>query len=215
MSGLRVNLGCGATPTPGFTNLDNSPTLHLSRWPKLVVWLESAHLISAKQAVFARLAAERGIRHGSAAKLPLPSGSVELLYSSHMIEHLAYEAVDLFLAEALRVLQPGGFLRLAFPDLRRMAQRYMADGDAEAFMVATGLAREHRATPLRRLQAAIIGFRGHRWMYDAASMSHRLNCAGFVDVCQPEAGTTSIPDAGDLDLREREDDSAYVEGRKP
>jgi hypothetical protein len=39
--------------------------------------------------------------------------------------------------------------------------------------------------------------------------------AGFADMKVLEAGRTSIADPGDLNLREREAESVYVEGRKP
>ena len=38
---------------------------------------------------------------------------------------------------------------------------------------------------------------------------------GFAAMKVLEAGRTSIPDPGDLNLREREAESVYVEGPKP
>ena len=52
-------------------------------------------------------------------------------------------------------------------------------------------------------------------MYDGASLSRLMSEAGFADLKVLEAGRTSIPDPGDLNLREREAESVYVEGPKP
>lgn len=47
---------------------------------------------------------------------PLPDGSVDNIYCSHVIEHIETEHVQRFFRESLRVLKPGGILRLACPD---------------------------------------------------------------------------------------------------
>lgn len=50
------------------------------------------------------------------AGLPFPDGSMEFLYSCHMMEHLhVTEAINL-LKECKRVLSPNGYMRLTLPD---------------------------------------------------------------------------------------------------
>lgn len=55
---------------------------------------------------------------------PLPWGNNELdaLFLEHVIEHITGPQVYSFLEEAYRVLKPGGVLRLAFPDIVRIAR---------------------------------------------------------------------------------------------
>jgi hypothetical protein len=54
-----------------------------------------------------------------------------------MLEHLDRHEARLFLAEAMRVLRPGGVLRLAVPDIRQLVQNYMTTGDADEFVAST------------------------------------------------------------------------------
>lgn len=58
-------------------------------------------------------------------QLPLADNSVQLVYSSHFLEHIPKPVVEVFLRECLRVLQPGGVIRLVLPDLENMARTYL------------------------------------------------------------------------------------------
>lgn len=54
----------------------------------------------------------------SLAPVPIESGTAELVYSSHTIEHLLDRHVDHMLGEAHRVLKPAGILRITAPNIR-------------------------------------------------------------------------------------------------
>lgn len=58
-------------------------------------------------------------------RLPLSDNSTQLVYSSHFLEHIPKPQVADFLSECLRVLKPGGVLRLVLPDLQNMARTYL------------------------------------------------------------------------------------------
>ncbi len=66
-----------------------------------------------------------------------------------------------------------------------------------------------------RVRLALFGFRGHKWMYDGASMANALETEGFVDATAVPAGETRIPEVAALDLLERSHSSVYVEAHKP
>jgi hypothetical protein len=52
-------------------------------------------------------------------------------------------------------------------------------------------------------------------MYDGPSLVRLLNGEGFFGARIVPPGVTGIADPGALDLRERADESVYVEARKP
>lgn len=51
--------------------------------------------------------------------LPFPIGSARFILAEHVIEHVDFRSGVRFLQECLRILEPGGVLRLAFPDITR------------------------------------------------------------------------------------------------
>jgi predicted SAM-dependent methyltransferase len=217
MNELRVNVGCGQSPTKGWRNFDNSPSLYLSKMsPLLPTLLTAVGLLRQEQFEFIQFCRKNSIEHGNAVKgLPLGSGSVEALYSSHMIEHLdRYEAV-LFLKEARRVLRHGGIIRLAVPDIRMRAEEYVREGDADQFIASTNMARPRPRKMRERLSLLIIGTRQHQWMYDGASLSRLLLEQGFISPEVLKSGETRIHEPANLNLQERCDESVYVEAINP
>ena len=96
MRPVLVNVGCGETWHPDWVNFDASPC-HPSIRP-----LDA-----------------RG-------RLPFESGSVDVCYSSHVLEHLGRVEAEHFVGECARVLKPGGILRLVVPDLEMIAREYLA-----------------------------------------------------------------------------------------
>lgn len=207
-----VNVGCGASPTPGWRNLDNSPSALLGSKPRLARLLRGLGLIDDGQVRFAEVAAQAGVQWADGSRrLPFETASVDVVYSSHMLEHLTRRAARRFLGEAHRCLKGGGFIRLAVPDLSRLVARYLAEGDADGFVERTLLADPSGETFAHRVKVAILGPRHHLWMYDGPSLARLLEAAGFHAARIVAAGATGIPDPGNLDLREREDESVYVE----
>lgn len=90
-----VNIGCGATWHPAWINMDVRP---LS--PHVRSW---------------------NVSHG----LPFENEQVDACYASHLLEHLGQEQARALLVECFRVIRRGGTLRLAVPDLERIAREYL------------------------------------------------------------------------------------------
>jgi predicted SAM-dependent methyltransferase len=91
---LKLNLGSGDAPLPGFTNVDALPDA-----PGVDV---VANLFE---------------------PLPFADGTAELIYASHVLEHLPYPDVPRILADWRRVLRDGGRLLVAVPDLDVVAEQ--------------------------------------------------------------------------------------------
>src|SRR5690606_10146239 len=60
--------------------------------------------------------------------LPLPDETADFVYSSHFLEHITYPHASKLIKECHRVLKHGGWLRIACPDLRLIANKYV-EGD--------------------------------------------------------------------------------------
>lgn len=201
---MRINLGCGQSPTPGWTNFDNSLTVKLARTP--------AALLLPGRGDYVRCVREHAIRPGNAMKIPVGDGVADVLYTSHMLEHIDRREVPAFLTQARRVLKPGGVFRIVVPDLRAAVNDYIAHGDADHFIHHTHMVHPKPATTFGKLKFAFFtGFRGHQWMYDAKSLAKLLAQAGFENPQSLRPGETTIPDPGNLNLREREEGSLYME----
>ncbi|MGH3205251.1 MAG: class I SAM-dependent methyltransferase [Streptosporangiaceae bacterium] len=215
-TGIRVNVGCGSSPTPGWVNFDNSFSVRATRWPLVVPVLARLRLLSSQSARLARVAAARNIRFAdAAARIPCASGSVSALYSSHMIEHLDRGEARAFLAEVRRILRPGGVVRIAAPDIAGLVRDYLATRDADGFIAATHMGLNRPAGLMAWMKWVLVGPRHHLWMYDGDSLARLLHEAGFAEVAIMPPGQTTMADPGALDLAERAAESVYVEAVQP
>lgn len=209
---MRINCGCGATPTAGWTNFDNSLTLLLARHPIVCRLAKMFGLLDQGQLSYFEFSKANSIFHANVVRrIPVPDSSVDVLYTSHMLEHLDLYEAGLFLTEAKRVLKSGGVLRVVVPDLRMLVNGYLAQGDADAFVAATLLAVPKPRGIFQRIKVAIIGGRHHQWMYDANSLCKLISENGYKEARALGAGETRITDCDALNLYERSDDSVYVE----
>jgi hypothetical protein len=65
-------------------------------------------------------------RHDLSRGIPMPDASCSVVYHSHLLEHLRSDDARAFLRECLRVLEPGGVIRIATPDLEAICRDYLA-----------------------------------------------------------------------------------------
>ncbi|MEI7895990.1 MAG: methyltransferase domain-containing protein [bacterium] len=212
---FRVNLGCGRTPAKGWRNFDNSYSVRLRSIPLLPGLLLNTGILLRDQYDYLQFTRVHDIEYGDILKgLPLADSSVEVLYSSHVLEHLDRQEVEAYLREARRILCPGGILRLVVPDLAMIINKYNENHDADAFVTEIYLSQLRPRTFTQRLRATVVGSRIHQWVYDGASLSAVLMKNGFIDPTVLKPGETTIPDPGEFNLSERADVSLYVEARK-
>ena len=212
----RINVGCGQSPTAGWTNYDNSPRAAAAHIPFVASLVDRFGLLTRQHRDFMRVALARDIRYADVVRrIPEPDHSVDVVYTSHMVEHLDIDEAQQFLREARRVLIPGGIIRIAVPDVRYHVDRYIADGDADGLLARLYLTRSRPRTWREKAAYLLVGDRQHQWMYDGASLSRLLALVGFDAPQVMPAGTTTITDPGALDLAERSPESVFVEASNP
>jgi predicted SAM-dependent methyltransferase len=104
-------------------------------------------------------------------KIPFPDDSINLIYSSHLVEHIHRKEFLAFLGETRRILRPGGRHLFATPSLARLAKLLYSRDPAEREAVAALLAQGERFfddgffTACHQFNLTMRAF-GHRFLYD-------------------------------------------------
>jgi predicted SAM-dependent methyltransferase len=63
-------------------------------------------------------------------RLPIRDSTVTYIFGEHFIEYLPRQAALRFFRESLRVLKPGGVLRISTPDIEAHARAYLNDAES-------------------------------------------------------------------------------------
>jgi SAM-dependent methyltransferase len=213
---IKINVGCGLSPTPGWSNFDNSLSVRTARRPIISAALARLGFLGGQSRELAVAGREGNVRFANAThRIPCPDGCASAVYSSHMIEHLDRNEARAFLAEVKRVLRPGGIVRIAAPDLFLCVRDYLEDGDADQFVAGIHMGLDRPSGVRARIRWTLVGPRHHLWMYDGGSLVRLLSAAGFEDAAVLPPGLTQIPEPGQLDLKERAAESVYAEAIRP
>ena len=73
-----------------------------------------------------------GVDHESEAfPLPFDDGTFDLVYSSHVLEHFKRNKTQEVINEWVRVLKPGGTIRLSVPSIESLIKIYEKSGDLD------------------------------------------------------------------------------------
>ena len=133
--------------------------------------------------------------HDIRKRLRFENGSVAAILAEHVIEHVPFLQVLGFFQECLRALEPGGMLRIAFPDIGRFLTSRSCDFalNEDAHSYAHGLSGriELPAAPLDRTRAALwqlLAGWGHQTAWTERSAAGALLVVGFSRVCRREYG---------------------------
>jgi predicted SAM-dependent methyltransferase len=202
---------------PGWQNLDKSPSVYLAQVPRLRTALARLKILRGGQVS----GLPRGVVHADVTRgLPYANGSVEFIYSGHMIEHLSRWQGLQMLRECHRVMRPGGVIRIVTPDLRILVESYLANDfpeplekqtAADSFMSELNPRAEIDDNIVRRFLWRNISGTPHQWLYDYESLSVLLTEAGFTDPTLASYREGRIPDLDRLEHRPR---SVFVEASR-
>jgi len=111
--------------------------------------------------------------------LAYPDDSAEEIYASHVLEHFSHQHAMAVLSEWVRVLKPGGRIRIAVPDFEQVAKRYLAGEEIQVQgLVMGGQVDEHDY---------------HRCIYDREALTELMEAAGLerIEPWQPEINDCS------------------------
>jgi SAM-dependent methyltransferase len=149
---VRLHLGCGSRIFDGYINVDGE-------------YMRDNSAVTI---------------HDITQPFPLPDNSVDEILTVHVIEHITRSRVANMLREWHRILRPGGFAAIEWPDFLKMCQEVVKNPDCLL------------AGADRRLQKrTVLGIYGdnerypdpvmwHKWGYSEHSLCHLFLEVGFT-----------------------------------
>ncbi|OUL26023.1 methyltransferase type 11 [Nostoc sp. RF31YmG] len=204
---LKLNLGCGSHTPNGWTNVDYA----------LGAWLAKLPVFSTINKIFKIINLDwpdQIVIHDLRKKFPWADNSVDVVYSSHTLEHLSRTDGQAFLKECHRVLKPNGIIRIVVPDLKSIVDKYnQGEVPAEEFLDELDISYESSEDgPMKRRLAPLIRF-PHKCMYDTPALLRTMSNLGF-EVASKQGLESEINDVEIIEQPNRTVDAVIVEGRK-
>ncbi|AMK76450.1 hypothetical protein A1342_12825 [Methylomonas methanica] len=146
-------------------------------------------------------------------KFPWTDSSVDIVYSSHTLEHFSRDDGRRFLTECHRVLRKNGIIRIVVPDLKHFVGEYIEGRIlADDFVEKLDVLYRNSNNALKSRLSPFIQF-PHKCMYDNQRLLEILTEIGFD--ARIRAGFDSdISDIRLVELEGRTENAAIVEGVK-
>jgi predicted SAM-dependent methyltransferase len=135
--------------------------------------------------------------------IPLPNDSVDKIYSSHLLEHIPYEQLMIFIKQCRRVLKVDGEFSVCVPNFRLYLDSYKEGKmfkERETWW-QPGLIDTGSAIDQLNYIAYMKG--EHQYMFDEENLVNTLAKAGFSNSKLREFDET-------IDLSERDYESIYA-----
>lgn len=163
----------------------------------------------------------------AAAHFPFPNRSFRYVFAEQLIEHLTFDQGQVFLRESLRVLEPGGRIRLATPNLLSIVHLFDAEKTPiQQRLMEYQIASNHLSRvpdPETANLNLFVRTWGHQFLYDPRSLHAALTAAGFKDVKDVKLDASDDPALQDLEKHWKlgggpeldEATSQYVEATAP
>jgi predicted SAM-dependent methyltransferase len=149
----------------------------------------------------------RCLRMDATEPWPFGGRTAEAINSEHVVEHLEPSLAPVFFAEAYRVLRPGGVIRTSTPDLRGIAEAYLA---ADPAVLEIHRAHGYSARNHADLLNNYVHMHGHRHIYDFETLVLLLDEAGFVEIERAEFGESRHDALRGIDTHEMGELQALV-----
>jgi len=203
---MKLNLGCGSQVPDGWVNVDYAPGARLTKIPFF-------RAFNRKLKLFDLDWNEKIYIHDLTKAFPWANSTIDIVYSSHALEHLSREDGRMFLAECHRVLHKNGIIRIVVPDLRHDVVEYIEGRiQADDFVEKLGVLFRNSSNALKNCLSPFIQF-PHKCMYDSPRLLGILSEIGF-DAANRAAFESEISNIQAIELKERTENAVIVEGRK-
>lgn len=135
------------------------------------------------------------LNHDLVRGIPCSDGSLEVIYHSHLLEHLSYKDGMVFIENCFKALQPGGIMRVLVPDLELWVNNYVQGNTFFFDEYRKALAPEEHLYPTKG--AVFMGMlhnHEHKCGYDFETLKWVLERAGFERVRRTLVQSSDLPD---------------------
>lgn len=202
-----------ATATHSVTAIDQPATAHATKLnvgggkghPRLPGWA----IVDLRETADIRVDISRD-------PLPFADGTIEVIFTSHTLEHIVPQRLGFVLDEFRRVLRPGGVLRIGVPDIA-LAVRAYATND-RAFFDRSEVTPFDRSAPLGGLlmswfySTSAVG-QGHVHCFDEAYMRWWLEKHRFGAITRSEFRRSAVEELRSEDFDRHPSDTLFMEAR--
>lgn len=170
---VKLNIGCGTDYKKGWINIDNNSDNNIDK-----------------------LDLNWDLRN----PLPFEENSVDFVFNEHFFEHLTIDEAQITIKDLMRVLKPGGVMRIAMPDLERVVNNYLHT-PLNKDPVIKKFKMDYIKTKAEWMN---ISFRwwGHKWLYDWEELERRLREAGYPNANRATLNKSLHPDLRNLETRD-------------
>jgi len=140
-------------------------------------------------------------------RFPFPDNSIDRIFTEHMIEHVPYGGGRAMLSECLRVLKPGGRIRISTPDMAFLVGLLQPDpSPLQRSYVEWAASRFLRHGQPHTALSVVNNFVrdwGHTYIYDRPTLEGLLAEMGFCEITPCEVNQSEDPDLNGIDFPER------------
>jgi predicted SAM-dependent methyltransferase len=203
---MKLNLGCGSKIVENWINVDYSLGARLIKIP-------SFKFINKHFKLFNIDWDKRIFLHDLTKIFPWQDETIDVIYSSHTLEHLSKVEGLQFLKECYRVLKKRGVIRIIVPDLQSIVNNYNNKVfPANEFIERLDTLYYKKNSRLKTLLMPLVQF-PHKCMYDNFSLLSIMNDIGF-DAKSKGAFDSDIEDIRKIEIEMRTTSAVIVEGKK-
>ena len=215
---IKLNLGCGSVRPEGWINTDSSLNANIQKIP--LIGKRISKLFNPVEYN------SNNFRYMNLNKRwVFADNSIDVVYASHLFEHLSLKSAALFMKEAYRCLKQGGVIRIVVPDLYKISKKYIEDyesgnGEASNFIMwAINMHREGQYGNPGLFKKMILEIQGyphqHKFMYDEKSMINLFKISGFNNIASLQYGISDLIECiGEVEGTRESYLSIYIEAIK-
>ncbi|WP_348657794.1 methyltransferase domain-containing protein [uncultured Thalassospira sp.] len=142
----------------------------------------------------------------------LPDDTYDIVFTSHMLEHIPHFRLEKTIAEFNRIMKIGGTLRILVPNLKKYATAYV-NGDTSYFsgsqhyadhlgiggsFVRLMISPGQQTLAVSREMDEIFGGYAHLYAFDFDMMRILLEKWGFGEIVESEPGESALEELRDM-----------------